>query len=54
MYVRFKEYSHSNTEGDIEFRQIDAHLHDEAVPSTTNNLERYHSHTKPTRIERRF
>ena len=30
------------------------HLRDEAVPSTTNNLERYYEHTKPTQIKRRF
>jgi len=30
------------------------HLRCEAVPSTTNNLERYYEHTKPTRIKRRF
>jgi hypothetical protein len=30
------------------------HLRHEAVPSTTNNLERYYEHTKPTQIKRRF
>ena len=30
------------------------HLRHEAVPSTTNNLERYYDHTKPTQIKRRF
>jgi IS1 family transposase len=30
------------------------HLRHEAVPSTTNNLERYYGHTKPTQIKRRF
>jgi hypothetical protein len=30
------------------------HLRHEAIPSTTNNLERYYGHTKPTRIKRRF
>ena len=30
------------------------HLRHEAVPSTTNNLERHYEHTRPTQIERRF
>jgi len=30
------------------------HLRHEAVPSTTNNLERYYEHTKPTQVKRRF
>ena len=30
------------------------HLRHEAIPSTTNNLERYYGHTKPTQIKRRF
>jgi IS1 family transposase len=30
------------------------HLRHDAVPSTTNNLERYYEHTKPTQIKRRF
>ena len=30
------------------------YLRHEAVPSTTNNLERYYEHTKPTQIKRRF
>jgi len=30
------------------------HLRHEAVPSMTNNLERYYEHTKPTQIKRRF
>ena len=36
------------------FDRFAVHLRDEAVPSTTNNLERYYGHTKPTRIKRRF
>jgi IS1 family transposase len=36
------------------FDRFAIHLRDEAVPSTTNNLERYYGHTKPTRIKRRF
>jgi IS1 family transposase len=36
------------------FDRFALHLRHEAVPSTTNNLERYYGHTKPTRIKRRF
>jgi len=36
------------------FDRFAVHLRDEAVPSTTNNLERYYGHTKPTQIKRRF
>jgi len=36
------------------FDKFAVHLRDESVPSTTNNLERYYGHTKPTRIKRRF
>lgn len=36
------------------FDRFAVHLRDEAVPSTTNNLERYYGHTNPTRIKRRF
>ena len=36
------------------FDRLAVHLRDEAVPSTTNNLERYYGHTNPTRIKRRF
>ncbi|WP_089385698.1 hypothetical protein [Halorubrum vacuolatum] len=36
------------------FDRFALHLRDEWVPSTTNNLERYYGHTKPTQIERRF
>jgi len=36
------------------FDRFAVHLRNEAVPSTTNNLERYYGHTKPTRIKRRF
>ena len=36
------------------FDRVALHLRHEAVPSTTNNLERYYGHTKPTRIKRRF
>ena len=36
------------------FNKFALHLRDEWVPSTTNNLERYYGHTKPTRIKRRF
>jgi transposase-like protein len=36
------------------FDKFAVHLRDESVPSTTNNLERYDGHTKPTRIKRRF
>ena len=36
------------------FDRFAVHLRHEAVPSTTNNLERYYGHTKPTRIKRRF
>ena len=37
-----------------DFDRFAVHLHNEAVPSTINNLERYDGHTKPTRIKRRF
>ena len=37
-----------------EFDTFLGHLRHEAVPSTTNNLERYYGHTKPTQIKRRF
>jgi len=37
-----------------EFETFLGHLRHEAVPSTTNNLERYYDHTKPTQIKRRF
>jgi hypothetical protein len=37
-----------------EFDTFLGHLRHEAVPSTTNNLERYYDHTKPTQIKRRF
>ena len=37
-----------------EFDKFALHLRDEWVPSTTNNLERYYGHTKPTQIKRRF
>lgn len=36
------------------FDRFAIHLRDEWVPSTTNNLERYYGHTKPTQIKRRF
>ena len=36
------------------FDRFALHLRDEWVPSTTNNLERYYGHTKPTQIKRRF
>ena len=36
------------------FDRFAVHLRHEAIPSTTNNLERYYGHTKPTRIKRRF
>ena len=36
------------------FDRFAVHLRDEWVPSTTNNLERYYGHTKPTQIKRRF
>jgi IS1 family transposase len=36
------------------FETFLGHLRNEAVPSTTNNLERYYEHTKPTQIKRRF
>ena len=36
------------------FDKFAVHLRHESVPSTTNNLERYYGHTKPTRIKRRF
>jgi IS1 family transposase len=36
------------------FDRFAVHLRNEWVPSTTNNLERYYGHTKPTRIKRRF
>jgi hypothetical protein len=36
------------------FDRFAVHLGHEAIPSTTNNLERYYGHTKPTRIKRRF
>jgi len=37
-----------------DFEKFALHLRDEWVPSTTNNLERYYGHTKPTQIKRRF
>jgi len=37
-----------------EFDTFLGHLQHEAIPSTTNNLERYYGHTKPTQIKRRF
>ena len=37
-----------------EFDTFLGHLRHEAVPSTTNNLERYYEHTKPTQTKRRF
>lgn len=36
------------------FDKFANHLRHEAIPSTTNNLERYYGHTKPTQIKRRF
>ena len=36
------------------FDKFLVHLRDEWVPSTTNNAERYFSHTKPTQVKRRF
>jgi hypothetical protein len=36
------------------FDRFAVHLRYESVPSTTNNLERYYGHTKPTQIKRRF
>jgi hypothetical protein len=36
------------------FDKFAVHLRDEWVPSTTNNAERYFSHTKPTQVKRRF
>jgi len=36
------------------FDRVAVHLRDEAVPSTTNNLERYYGHAKPTLDSRRF
>lgn len=36
------------------FDRFALHLRDEWVPSTTNNLERYYGHTKPTQLKRRF
>jgi non-ribosomal peptide synthetase component E (peptide arylation enzyme) len=36
------------------FDKFAVHLRDEWVPSTSNNCERYFSHTKPTQVKRRF
>ena len=36
------------------FDRFAHHLREEWVPSTTNSLERYYGHTKPTQIKRRF
>jgi hypothetical protein len=36
------------------FDKFAIHLRDEWVPSTSNNVERYFSHTKPTQVKRRF
>lgn len=37
-----------------EFDTFLGHLRHETVPSTTNNLERYYDHTKPTQVKGRF
>ena len=49
-----KELRTAVTEVMEEFDTFLGHLRHEAVPSTTNNLERYYDHTKPTQIKRRF
>lgn len=36
------------------FEKFAVHLRDEWVPSTSNNAERYFSHTKSTQVKRRF
>ena len=37
-----------------DFEKFAVHLRDEWVPSTSNNAERYFSHTKSTQVKRRF